>query len=593
MNPVTLIITIPIIAGIIGIFIPKYFFKYGSVLAGVSSAALIWAGISVFPYYRLEAFGASPLLEGGVLSLSLVALTGVFGLLITLYSIGHMEEGSNFFWSLFTWMLSSSALVFLAADMVILVVAWGITGLMLALMIWQAGNEAVGKKTFIIVGGSDAVLLLGLAAMAFTAGTNQLGAIAISPGAPLEWFIFICLVIAAFTKAGAMPFHTWIPDTAQEAPVPVVAALPASIDKLLGIYLLKKIFIDWFVITSGKSAVLMVFGAFTVIAAVFMAIVQHNLKRLLGYHAVSQVGYMVLGIGTGSPLGIAGGLLHMVNNAIYKQGLFLGAGVIEKETGTAKLEDLGGLYKNFPITFLSFTVMAVAISGLPPLNGFLSKWMIYQSIVQTGSAGGGFMWVFYLTAAVFGSVLTLASFVKIIHAAFLGQPVKGRRSHAENLTWQLPALVILPLACIVLGIFPEQTVFPVLEKIVGPIAISGIYRPAMAAALLIFGTGVSVLAYVVFKVSGYRVTEPYIGGEKITPAMRVSGVEFYTTIESLRPFRKVYSLARRGYFDIYEMLKGFVFYWIKLLRWFHNGVITTYILWVILGAIVLMFGFLR
>ncbi|MDA3793003.1 MAG: complex I subunit 5 family protein [Elusimicrobia bacterium] len=592
MNLVTLIFTIPLILGIAAIFIPKFLFKYGSVFAGITSAALVWAGIQAFPYYRLEALGRTPLLEGGVLSLSLIVLTGIFGFLITLYSIGHMEEKSSFFWSLFCWMLSSSALVFVAADIIVLMVAWGVTGLILALMIWQDGNEAVGKKTFIIVGGSDAVLLFGMVAMAATAGTMQLGEIVIKPGAPLEWVIFGSLIIAAFTKAGAMPFHTWIPDTAKDAAVPVVAALPASIDKLLGIYLLKKIFIDWFVFTPGKSTLLMVIGAFTVIAAVFMALSQHNLRRLLGYHAVSQVGYMIMGIGTGTPIGIAGGLLHMVNNAIYKQGLFLGAGVIEKETGTSKLEDLGGLYKNFPVTFLSFTIMAMAISGIPPLNGFLSKWMIYQSIVKTSNSGG-VMWVVYLTAAIFGSVLTLASFVKIIHAAFLGQPAKGRKTHGENISWQVPALVILPLACIVLGVFPEQTVYPLLEKVTGPIAISGIYKPMMAAALLIFGAGFALLAYVVFKVSGYRISEPYIGGEKITPAMRVSGVEFYTTIESIRPFKKIYNFARKGYFDIYELLKEFVFYWIKLLRWIHDGVITTYILWVIIGTVVLMFGFLK
>ena len=112
-----------------------------------------------------------------------------------------------------------------------------------------------------------------------------------------------------------MPFHTWVPDAAEDAPIPVVAFLPASLDKLLGIYFLARITLDMFVMDLGMNTFLMAIGSFTIVAAVMMALIQHDLKRLLGYHAVSQVGYMVLGIGTGNPIGIAGGLFHMLNRS--------------------------------------------------------------------------------------------------------------------------------------------------------------------------------------------------------------------------------------------------------------------------------------
>ncbi len=591
MEILHLIASIPFLLGLLSIFIPLKWAKYGSILGGLSGVSLMFGGIRTFPNYSLELGGVQSLFSGGMLSVGLVILTGFFGILVALYSVGHYDEHTGFFWALFCWVLGATSLVFTAGNSILFMVGWGITGLILSLMVWQPGNEDTWKKTFIILGGSDALLLMGLAGLITVAGTRELSGLNIGLTGPLNWVIFISLLAAAFTKAGAFPFHTWIPDTAKDAPVPVVALLPASLDKLLGIYLLKKICVDWFIVRGNASTLLMAVGAFTVLAGVFMALAQHNLKRLLGYHAVSQVGYMVLGIGTGTLIGIAGGLLHMLNNALYKQALFLGAGVIEKETGTAKLENLGGLYKNFPITFMSFTICAIAISGIPPLNGFISKWLVYQSLIEKMTEGS--IWVLWLTAAVFGSVLTLASFVKIVHAAFLGQPAKGRRSHSENISWEVPALVVLPLICLGIGIFPEYLVYPFLNIIVGDFVVSGLWVPRLAALFFFLGIVVGLLFYALFKVSDYRRTKPYIGGEKIKPEMRVSGVEFYTTIENLGIFKKIYAWSRKGYFDIYEQLKEFTFYWIKFLKWMHGGVLTNYILWVIAGTAVLMFAYLR
>ncbi|GAI75218.1 unnamed protein product, partial [marine sediment metagenome] len=164
-------------------------------------------------------------------------------------------------------------------------------------------------------------------------------------------------------------------------------------------------------------------GSFTIIAAVMMALVQHDLKKLLSYHAVSQVGYMVLGIGTGIPLAMAGGIFHMLNNAIYKTSLFLGAGSVEHRAKTTQLNKLGGLARVMPITFVTFFIAALSISGVPPFNGFFSKWMIYQGVAELGKlGGGGNLWIVWLLAAMFGSALTLASFIKLIHAIFLGVP---------------------------------------------------------------------------------------------------------------------------------------------------------------------------
>ncbi|GAG46575.1 unnamed protein product, partial [marine sediment metagenome] len=235
--------------------------------------------------------------------------------------------------------------------------------------------------------------------------------------------------------------------------IPVTAFLPASLDKLLGIYLLARIAMNLFVMNKAMGTVLLVVGAITIIAAVMMALIQHDLKRLLGYHAVSQVGYMLLGIGTGNPIGIAGGLFHMLNHAIYKSCLFLCGGAVEQKTGTTNLDKLGGLAKVMPITFVTCLVGALSISGVPPFNGFVSKWMVYQGVIELGRQGDK-LWIIWLTAAMFGSALTLASFMKLIHATFLGQRANNQASKRTNevhWTMWLP-MVILSGLCIIFGV---------------------------------------------------------------------------------------------------------------------------------------------
>ena len=194
------------------------------------------------------------------------------------------------------------------------------------------------------------------------------------------------MMIGAIGKAGSMPFHTWIPDAAIDAPVAVMAFIPAALEKLLGIYMLARICLDLFKleVNSQFSLVLMTVGALTIVLAVFMALIQKDLKKLLSYHAVSQVGYMMLGIGTAVPIGIAGGIFHMINHAMYKSGLFLAAGSVEQQTGTTELKKLGGLARVMPLTALGFVVCAAAISGIWPLNGFVSKEMVFHGSYETG-----------------------------------------------------------------------------------------------------------------------------------------------------------------------------------------------------------------
>ena len=168
-------------------------------------------------------------------------------------------------------------------------------------------------------------------------------------------------------------------------------------------------------------------GAITIVFAVMMALIQKDFKRLLSYHAISQVGYMILGIGTGTVIGVVGGLFHMINNAIYKSCLFLTGGSVEKQNGTTDLNQLGGLWRQQPITMICFVIAAASISGVPPFNGFVSKEMIFEGVLGKVYLGGEGYRIFFI-APVLGALFTAASFFKIGHAAFFDKadPKKPR-----------------------------------------------------------------------------------------------------------------------------------------------------------------------
>jgi len=540
---------------------------------------------------------------------------GIFFLLITIYSVGFMRKKKNliYYYSFLILTLLSSLGAVFSNNLILFMVFWGFLGLLLYLLIGFGQTEHASytaKKAFIIIGGTDALMLLGLALIWHLTGSLQMDEINISLNTKIAVLAYMCLAAGAFAKAGAMPFHTWVPDTAQDAPTPVTAFLPASLDKLLGIYFLARISLNMFKMNTAMNTVLMIVGSVTIVAAVMMALIQHDLKRLLGYHAVSQVGYMVLGIGTGNPIGIAGGLFHMLNNTIYKSCLFLAGGAVEKEAGTTDLEKLGGFAKIMPITFTSFLIASLAISGIPPFNGFASKWMIYQGIMKTAD-NGSHLWIIWLIAAMFGSALTLASFMKLIHAVFLGQPAKKQPQINEVLTkaeamvnkrretsptmW-IPQVFLAGL-CVIFGVFAyriplKMFIFPSLGE---KIEFLGIWNASLATILIIVGVAVGIIIYLLGTITKTRETEAFIGGEILEKQanMRVSGTEFYDTIKDITPLDTIYRLAERKVFDIYHLGSIITFGFNKILSYLHNGILPTYLSWCLLGMIILFYILLR
>lgn len=548
---------------------------------------------------------AEGLLRVDTLSAFIAIYVCFFFILTIVYSLGFMrgEKGKpRYYTYLILTFLCSLGAVF-SNNLVIFMVFWGFLGFLLYLLIGFGKKERTSytaKKSFIIIGGTDALMLLGLALAWRITGEVKMSEMSIALNSKTAILSYICFAIGAFAKAGVMPFHTWVPDAAEDAPTPVAAFLPASLDKLLGIYFLARISLNIFEMNLGMNTFLMVVGSFTIVAAVMMALVQHDLKRLLGYHAVSQVGYMVLGIGTGVPIGIAGGLFHMLNNAIYKSCLFFSGGAVEKQTGTTDLDKLGGLAKFMPITFITFLIASFAISGVPPFNGFVSKWMIYQGIIETAKLGG-WLWILCLVAAMFGSALTLASFMKLVHAIFLGQPSKEQQLESGKAKETRPSMwiptVILASLCIIFGVFAYRIpiTYHIAPSVAGDIIFSGAWNSSLVTGLMLIAMALGFVIYLLGAMAKTREAEIFMGGETLKehPHMRVSGAEFYNTIQDIGPLAIIYRMAKKKMFDIYEVGAKITFGFNSILRRIHNGVLPTYLAWCLLGMMILFYILLK
>lgn len=527
-----------------------------------------------------------------------------FTLLVTLYSVGFMrgKKGlARYYFLVFLTAATSLGVVF-ANHLVLFIVGWGFLGALLYLLIQfgeTARTAATAKKAMIIIAGTDAFMLLGLALIWTLTGTFDMTKIHLALSTKAAVAAFLLLTMGALAKAGAMPFHTWVPDTAEDAPTSVTAFLPASLDKLLGIYFLARIVLELFDLSAGARIFLMAIGSVTIIAAVMMALVQHDLKRLLGYHAVSQVGYMILGISSGNPVGIAGGLFHMLNHAIYKSCLFLSAGAVEKRAGTTDLEKLGGLVKIMPVTFVIFLIASLAIAGIPPFNGFASKWMIYEGLIETGKAGG-YWWLVWLLSALFGGALTLASFMKLVHAVFLGQP--STENKIATAKQEAPSVMMIPIVtlaalCVLFGVFAyqwplAQYIFP---SVNGLVEFPGIWNASLATGLILVGIVVGLLIYLLGTRTKIRQVNSFIGGENLEshPDMRLSGAEFYYTIENFGFFKTIYHLAKEKVFDVYDVGVKVAMSLTRVLKYLHNGVLPTYLAWCLLGMIFFLGIFIR
>ena len=595
-------VTAPLAVGLFTFFLPRKERWFRGILCLLTSAAVFVSAVLLYLEKGLElrvalfslgrfvlSFDLAP---GSLSSFILVFATG-FSLLISLYSLGSMPAGSRLreYYGFFLFALGGTCGVLLADHFLIFLIFWEIVTASLYFLITTGGaqSKAGASKTFAMLGGGDGCLLLGIGLLWYVGGSFTISSLEISFTGPAPVLAFVLLMVGAITKAGSMPFHSWIPAASEAAPSAVMALLPASLDKLLGIYLLVLLTTRVFIMIPVLGLLLMIIGAVTIVAAVMMAMVQHDLSQLLSYHAISQVGYMLLGIGTMNPIGIAGGVFHMLNNSIYKNCLFLCAGSVKKKTGTTDLAALGGLARVMPVTFIASLVSALAISGVPPFNGFVSKWLVYQGILETGMKSS----FLFLVAAMFASALTLASFVKVIYSVFLGTKTETTAAVSGDVGFAMALpLIVLAVLSLGLGIFYRLPLNAFFDSGQGVLqGIRGIWSSTEATGLIILGLVIGLAIYLFGRYrKSARVVTPFIGGEN-PERIRFAGTHFYDTVKQLPLLKGTYAAQARGHLDPYNWIGRLGLGITAALKWIHNGLLSWYLSWSLAGILVLILLF--
>lgn len=435
-------------------------------LARPDEQIVYWVGGWTFP------IGISMFVDG--LTKLMLVVIAVVSLLALVFSIDYMRHYTSpgLYYGLFMLMLAGMNGVVIAGDLFNLFVFLEIAAIASYALVafGTEADELEASFKYLILGAvASACILIGIAFTYNVTGHLNLAKIAevirTSGGLSTPMYVAAALFFMGFgLKAAMVPFHAWLPDAHPSAPAPISAMLSGVLIKACGVYVLCRLAFSVLGSHETFGTVLVVLGTLSMVVGSLMAIGQGDLKRLLAYSSISQVGYVVLAVGTGlvgfawadgsGPLATAsrwavfGGLLHLVNHAIFKSLLFLCSGSIEQATGSRRLDELSGLGRRMPVTGWTLRIGALSISGFPPFGGFVSKLIIIVTLVQVAAQGH---WAFYIPAAlaVATAAVTLVYYAKVQRSVLGGEPsdvVEGAREAPASMCLATVVLAVLCLA---------------------------------------------------------------------------------------------------------------------------------------------------
>ncbi len=413
-------------------------------------------------------------------SVIILFIINLIGFLSAFYSVSYIRKytAQNNYYALLCLMIAGMNGVVLSGDLFNLFVFLEISVISsYALVAFGVGkNELEASFKYQVLGWlASLLILLGISLIYWQTKTLNIAdvkkVLSTEYSRPFYIFVQILLISGFGLKAAIIPFHAWLPDAHSSAPSPISAMLSGVLIKAVGIYVIIRLFFNMFLVTSEIAILITTLGTLSMVIGVFLAIGQWDLKRLLAYHSISQMGYVVMSMGIGmilisggkkpeiAALAIAGGIFHLINHAVFKGLLFLNAGAIEYRTGTRDLKEMGGLGPLMPVTSSTSFIASLAISGIPPFNGFFSKLIIIIAAVY-----GRFYFLALL--AVIVSIVTLASFMKFQRYAFQNNTVSKANKEIKEVPFPMIfSMTVLAFLCLALSLLA----FPgVREAILSP-----------------------------------------------------------------------------------------------------------------------------
>ena len=430
------------------------------------------------------------------IGLEVDALSLFFGLIVTVavmvsgtYSFTYMsrDDSQVNFYTLFLMLAGSVLGLVLSGDLFnIFVMVEIMTFTAVALTAFRNDTDGAleGAFKYLVVGalGSTSILVgtILIYANLHTLNLAQIAQMAIHHNSPVMNIAFGFLFAGFCTKAFMFPFQPLAADAHAVAPASISMMISGVLTKC-GVYgMIRLVYVLYQNIGHTQVQYLVTgMGCITMFICVTMAFNQHNFKRLLAFHSISQVGYVITALGLGTAMGLGAALFHAINHTLFKGLLFLVAGAVQHETGTLDLDKLGGLGKKMPKTTLLFLIGAASISGIPPFNGFASKWMIYQATFDKAISTGNMFFLVVCGVALITSVLTLASFVKGAQSVFFGQlPASCRKAGECERSMRIPMWVLAAL-CVLLGVFQNAFGTAFLKPAAGAAMNPNLYVSAM------------------------------------------------------------------------------------------------------------------
>jgi NADH:ubiquinone oxidoreductase subunit 5 (subunit L)/multisubunit Na+/H+ antiporter MnhA subunit len=519
-------------------------------------------------------------------------IASLIGFLTILFSVrdlnGELDLGTYYMWmllfigSMIGLAFSSDFITFFIFWELVSLCSWGLIGF------WKERAKSIraSMKALLMTHISSLPLLVAILFLYLTTGTFSISQIASKLGEinvqPLITGAAIMFLLALMAKSVQVPIHTWLPE-AMEAPTPVSALLHAATMVKAGVLLAVRMITIFSPLFTSYSwnFIFATLGTLSMIIAIHMALIEKDIKRILAYSTISHIGYIMLGIGIGTALGVAGGLFHLLNHAMFKACLFLCAGSVIYRVGTRNIDEMGGLAKRMPITAAAFLIAALSASGIPPFSGFASKLMIYEAAL-TAQGPYASMYIIYCFLAIYAGVITLATFIKVIHNVFFGQMPSRFKDIKEPPASMIFPSILLAGASILFGLLPQfplnTFIFPALKTIkfkfaaqlsvtwLGYATTIGSYQAAFIAILLAASFGLGLLIYLtgIRTVSTLPVSSikygPMIGGEDAPiisyESIKVPSIPFSQAIKSTLNF--IFHVSDMGGFDLlwFNIAKG-------------------------------------
>ncbi len=624
----------------------------GWVSFAVVGASTVYTGFAVVGAFTgepsehkvlaLPQLGASLTLRVDPLSAILLAIVAVITLLSTLYSVRYMEhyrrdKVAKFFPVLLLCIASMTGIL-VCADFLFFLIFWESMTLTSYLLVTfeseNAASQRAGLKYFIITHGATlcmvaAALLLWRMSGSFSFDSIRQNLSALLTAKPLLAHAIIFLFFLGFaTKAGVLPMGDWLPDAHPVAPSGMSATLSGALVKL-GIYGLVRLFCSFLAATPSLEIwgiILALAGTVSLFVGTLTALLQTDTKRLMAFHTIGQIGYICLGLGVGAyclgkypalaAIPLAGAILHAVNHACFKSCLFLGAGSVLYRTGQRDMDRLGGLAGFMPYTTGTTAIASLSIAGVPPLNGFASKWLIVAGCLLAGMRFPLFLILGLI--ALFISLATLASFLKVLGSVFLGK-ADEKLGIREVPTSMIVPQVVLASLCVLLGIFPQAVLRFIGQAIamMTGVPVTGLEANQIWGGLsLIDGSPVAfwsplailaalavlaLISYAIQRAGGARTRSVpvwYCGEEHAPATVRYPASSFYLpfkhAFQGIYPSVKVHvphfppSLRRALDFDhwLYGPAAKAIGTTADRVSRTHVGIPQIYLLWIVIGAIV-------